>query len=137
VPFYLATKEFFELVRDRLEPGGVVALNVASTPGDSSLADAVAGTLAAVLPNTRAWRPLRFNTIVIGQNGPPTGSTRPVPADVRVLVDDMHATLRQVEPSSNPWTDDRAPVEWITDRMIIEFAAGGGRYEEDRLPTAP
>jgi spermidine synthase len=137
VPFYLATREFFELARDRLQPGGVVALNVATTPDDSSLAEAIGGTLATVVPSTRAWRPLRFNTIVIGQNGPPTGSVRPVPADVQVLVDDLRANLRPVEPSDDPWTDDRAPVEWITDRMIIEFAAGGGRYEEDRLPTYP
>ena len=35
VPFYLATQEFFELVRERLAPGGIVALNVASVPGDT------------------------------------------------------------------------------------------------------
>ena len=34
VPFYLATQEFFELVRDRLAPGGIVALNVATVPDD-------------------------------------------------------------------------------------------------------
>ena len=39
--------------------------------------------------------------------------------------------------SADPWTDDRAPVEWITDRMILEFAARGGRFEEYPLPTAP
>ena len=32
VPFYLATREFFELVRSRLRPGGLVALNVATVP---------------------------------------------------------------------------------------------------------
>ena len=34
VPFYLATREFFRLARERLEPGGILALNVASVPGD-------------------------------------------------------------------------------------------------------
>jgi len=34
-------------------------------------------------------------------------------------------------------TDDRAPVEWLTDRMIIEHIAGGGELDEDPLPTAP
>ena len=33
VPFYLATREFFRLARERLAPGGIVALNVASVPG--------------------------------------------------------------------------------------------------------
>ena len=50
---------------------------------------------------------------------------------------DLRANLRPIRPSADPWTDDRAPVEWITDRMIVEFAAGGGRFEEDPLPTAP
>ena len=37
VPFYLATREFFRLVRDRLAPGGIVALNVAAVPDDERL----------------------------------------------------------------------------------------------------
>jgi hypothetical protein len=137
VPFYLATKEFFELVRDRLNPGGIVALNVATTPDDHSLAEGIGGTLATVLPRSMAWQPLDFNQIVIGQNGEPTGGVRPAPAAVDPLVEDLRANLRPIEPSDDPWTDDRAPVEWITDRMIVEFAAEGGRFEEDPLPTAP
>ena len=54
-----------------------------------------------------------------------------------MLVDDLRANLREVAPSDDPWTDDRAPVEWITDRMIVEFAAKGGRFDEEPLPTAP
>jgi spermidine synthase len=137
VPFYLTTKEFFELVEDRLNPGGVVALNVATTPDDHNLAENVAGTLATVLPRVLAWQPLRFNQIVIGQKGEPAGSVRPGPPEVKVLVDDLRRTARAVEPVDDPWTDDRAPVEWITDRMIIEFAAEGGRFDEEPLPTLP
>jgi hypothetical protein len=137
VPFYLATEEFFELVRDRLQPGGLVALNVATTPDDHNLAESIGGTLASVIPNAFAWQPLRFNQIVIGQNGPPTGTARPAPSDVQILVDDLRANLREVAPADDPWTDDRAPVEWITDRMIVEFAARGGRFDEEPLPTLP
>jgi spermidine synthase len=137
VPFYLATKEFFELVRERLRPGGIVALNVATTPDNHDLADNIGGTLATVLPRAFAWQPLKFNQIVIGQNGEPKGSVRVAPAEVSPLVQDLRATMRPIPPSGDPWTDDRAPVEWITDRMIVEFAAGGGRFEEAPLPTAP
>jgi hypothetical protein len=90
-----------------------------------------------VLPRVLAWQPLRFNQIVIGQNGSPTGSVRPAPGEVQPLVEDLRKNARSVEPADDPWTDDRAPVEWITDRMIVEFAAEGGRFEEGRLPTAP
>ena len=49
--------------------------------------------------------------------------------------------LRQKDKESNaperPLTDDRAPVEWLTDRMIIDFVARGGELDEDYLPTRP
>ena len=34
-------------------------------------------------------------------------------------------------------TDDRAPVEWLSDRAIISYVAHGGRLEDDHLPTQP
>ena len=35
------------------------------------------------------------------------------------------------------WTDDRAPVEWITDRMLAEQIARGEGLDERLLPTRP
>ena len=69
VPFYLATREFFRLVRDHLRPGGIVALNVAAVPDDKRLVEAVGGTLAADFPQVLEWPALRFNTIVLGFYG--------------------------------------------------------------------
>ena len=137
VPFYLATREFFQLVRDHLTSGGVVALNVATTPDDHRLAKAIGGTLAAVLPTVLAWQPLRFNRIVIGINGPRPEPQRAGNSEIERLVRHLSTHARQVRRSADPWTDDRAPVEWITDRMIVEFAAEGGRFEEEPLPTSP
>ena len=54
VPFYLATREFFRLARERLAPGGILALNVASVPGDESLLDGIAGHADARV--RRRWR---------------------------------------------------------------------------------
>ena len=70
VPFYLATREFFELVRERLAPGGIVALNVAGVPGDRRLVDAIGRTLAAELPQVLEWPALKFNTLVLGLTEP-------------------------------------------------------------------
>jgi spermidine synthase len=138
VPFYLATREFFELVRERLRPGGIVALNVATVPGDRRLVRHLAGTLAAEFETVRTWPVLRFNHIVVGLTEP----RRPVrPAADPRLQPLAHLLRKQLSPpvpaSSDPWTDDRAPVEWITDRMIVEFAARGGDLDETELPTAP
>ena len=47
------------------------------------------------------------------------------------------AGLRPAAPAARPWTDDRAPVEWITDRMIAAYAMRGVDESEQLLPTAP
>ena len=70
IPFYLATKEFFALVRERLNPGGVVALNVAGVPGDERLSRAIGTTLLAAFPDAWRWRPLRFNELMLGFDRP-------------------------------------------------------------------
>ena len=59
------------------------------------------------------------------------------PADLAPLRELLSAGLRPAEPFDDPWTDDHAPVEWVTDRMIVEFAAEGGDLDEDYLPTRP
>jgi spermidine synthase len=142
IPFYLATREFFRLVRDHLTPGGIVALNVAAVPDDKRLVRAVGGTLASDLPRVLEWPALRFNTIVLGLSEP---LSRPElqrrlasgPPDLASLRRLLAHDARPIEPSDRPWTDDRAPVEWLTDRMIVAYAAEGGRLEEDYLPTRP
>jgi spermidine synthase len=138
VPFYLATREFFELARKRLRPGGLVALNVATVPGDRRLVRELSGTVASVFPEARIWPVLRFNHVVVGLTRPPApAGVTPDPA-LAVLVEWLRGSLSApVEPTDDPWTDDHAPVEWITDRMIVSYAARGGDLDEELLPTAP
>jgi spermidine synthase len=140
VPFYLTTREFFRLVREHLRPGGVVALNVATVPGDRRFERALAGTLATEFPEVRVWPVLRFSHVLLGLTRPyrcPSGAAAahgPVATLGRLLSRQLSAP---VAPAANPWTDDRAPVEWLTDRMILEYAAEGGKLDETSLPTAP
>ncbi|HET7744247.1 MAG TPA: fused MFS/spermidine synthase [Gaiellaceae bacterium] len=142
VPFYLATQEFFRLVRERLAPGGIVVLNVAATPDDKRLVRDIGGTLATELPETLAWPVLRFNTLVLGFERPLSRTaierrSRALPHDLLPLRPLLLRELHPLAPAGTPWTDDRAPVEWVTDRMIVEFAAERGRFEGDSLPTRP
>jgi spermidine synthase len=142
VPFYLATQQFFRLVRSRLRPGGIVALNVATVPGDHRLAGGIAGTLRTVFPQVLTWQALKLNQLVLGFDRPISGdrlraAVARTPARIRVLTRLLAGHARPAEPSAQPWTDDRAPVEWVTDRMILEYAAHGGDLHEKLLPTAP
>jgi SAM-dependent methyltransferase len=142
IPFYLATREFFAAVRDHLRPGGVVALNVASVPGDERLSEAIGSTMLAEFPEGWRWRPLRFNELMLGFDTP-VGEDELVerveaaPAEVAPLVPLFQEGLLPVQAVERPLTDDRAPVEWLTDRMIIDFVARGGELDEDYLPTRP
>jgi hypothetical protein len=142
VPFYLATQEFFRILLGRLRPGGIVALNVATVPGDRRLARDVAGTLATVFPQVLAWQALELNQLVLGMRRPLSraqlaASVRRTPARVRVLTRLLAANARPVAPTRAPWTDDRAPVEWVTDRAILALAARGVDLRQQLLPTAP
>jgi len=138
VPFYLATREFFRLARERLAPGGILALNVASVPGDERLLDGIAGTLTYEFPSVAVWPALRFNKILLAFDRRPRLLEPTVPARLEPLWELLQHGLRPVtRRAKRPWTDDRAPVEWVTDRMIVEYAARGGELDEDLLPTAP
>ena len=59
------------------------------------------------------------------------------PPDLASIRELLVRDVRPVGVAETPWTDDRAPVEWLTDRMIVSYAAEGGRLEEDYLPTRP
>ncbi|MEX2102827.1 MAG: hypothetical protein WD805_02595, partial [Gaiellaceae bacterium] len=142
IPFYLATKEFFELTRDRLRPGGMLALNVAAVPGDERLSEAIGSTVLAAFPQAWSWKPLRFNELVLATDRPLSRTqlrerVEQVPDAVSSLVPLFQQDLERIRGGTEPLTDDRAPVEWLTDRMIIEFIAEGGELDEQLLPTGP
>ncbi len=142
VPFYLATEEFFALARKHLRPGGAIALNVAATPHDRRLSDAIGTTLSTAFPQAWRWRALRFNDVLFAPREPVTRAelerraTR-APGVIARLLPLFRSRLARVRPQGRPLTDDRAPVEWLTDRMILEQVERGGNFEERSLPTAP
>jgi spermidine synthase len=142
VPFYLATAEFFELCRERLAPDGIVALNISTVPGDDRLSRSVAGTLATQFPLVMKWPALRFNQLVLGFADPQDLSVlrergQTAHGDLLPLTELLTSQWEKVEPLADYWTDDKAPVEWITDRMILSYGLSGQARGETRLPTAP
>ena len=142
IPFYLATREFFALIRDHLNPGGAVALNVERVPGDDRLVQAVSGTLAAVFAQTWVWPALHFNELVVGLTeaiAPQSLGDRMwrLPVAAQSLGPLVASQAHVVSASADPMSDDHAPVEWLTDRAVLAYIAAGGRLNEHLLPTAP
>lgn len=130
IPFHLATREFFQLVRDRLSPGGVVAINIGTPPRQTEVVDRIAQTMRSVFPVVLASRYERFNSVVIGFTDPTEAAAayrrlQAVPGPVRPAARRLAATLRVVTPSASPLTDDHAPIEWLTDQALLAYLEEG------------
>ena len=142
VPFYLATREFFALARGHLRPGGILAMNVAKVPGDDRLTRALEATLLGEFDQVWRWPALRFNDLVFALEYPAERSVlveraANVRGRLRTLVPLFSRALVPARRGGQVLTDDRAPVEWLTDRMLLEQIARGGALDEEPLPTAP
>ncbi len=142
IPFQVTTREFFDDVRAHLAPGGAVALNVSRVPGDRRLLDALAATVRSRFGQAWEWDALRFNSLLFALDRPVTRAalvTRVgrAPRAVSSLVPLFRRSVTAAAPHAAVLTDDRAPVEWLSDRAIIGFIARGGTLDERYLPTSP
>lgn len=134
IPFELTTVEFFEQVRDHLTEDGVVVVNAnRGLNGDRRLVRALAATMSQVYPSVFTVDiDVSYNTLVVATRRPATPAdfranvgrvTHPV---VRDLGERAAGGLRLWDHEEGPvLTDDRAPVEWLTDLMIVEAALRG------------
>ena len=127
IPFYLATREFFELARERLAPGGLAIVNVGHPEGARELERVLARTMAAAFPRVLRFPVEKTNTLLVAGEGFFSA------ARLRANLDSLPATLRPQAreaarrlqprlPGGEVYTDDRAPVEWLVDSSLLEYA---------------
>ena len=129
IPFYLATREFFELARDRLRPGGVVIVNVGHPEGQDELEHVLGATMSAAFDTVLRDPSEDTNTMLVGTDSPASARrlrTAAVPAELRPTAQRTAARLAPRLAGGTVYTDDKAPVEWLIDKSIVEYAADGG-----------
>ncbi len=130
IPFYLLTKEFFTSVRARLNPGGMLIVNVGHIPSSNRLEQVVTRTLRAVFADTARDRVSASNSLVIASQAPISADrlvaarTTSIPAPLRPLAGTIAPRLGPALSGGSVFTDDRAPVEWLTDLSILDYATG-------------
>jgi len=127
IPFYLATKEFFELVEARLAPGGVVIVNAGHPEDNDDLETVLGSTMAEVFPTVIRDPKEDTNTLLLGSEGPASGkileqSLPDLPPDLRALAALEAAKIGPRLPGTEVYTDDKAPVEWLIDKSILGYA---------------
>jgi spermidine synthase len=129
VPFYLATREFFSLVRSRLTPGGVVVVNVGHPADHDELEHALTATMRTAFPYVLRDPSEPTNTELVGSTAPLSAvrlraRAAALPTALRPVAYAAAARLGPPLRGGDVFTDDRAPVEWLIDRSIVSYAAG-------------
>jgi spermidine synthase len=129
IPFYLTTVEFFETVRDRLTPGGVLIVNVGHPEGQDDLEKVLTATIGEVFPHVMRDPIEDTNTLLLGSEAPLSSSRllAAVPDLPHALKPTALAATRRLAPpldGDEVYTDDRAPVEWLIDKSIVDYASG-------------
>ena len=128
------------MAREHLTPDGVVAINVGRSPSDRRLVDGMTGTLHSVFPSVYVMDvPYSFNTIIYATLQPTrlenlyanfeylkTAGAHPL------LWSSVDITLQNLQPtpdSRTVYTDDLAPIELITNQLVLDFVLSGGVEE--------
>ncbi len=129
IPFYLITHQFFELARAHLRLGGTFIVNVGHLPSSGALEQVVTATLRSAFRYVVRDRFSADNSLLIASTRP-LSATNMIAAGARVPLA-LRGLLASVARRTGPalrggsvYTDDWAPVEWLTDLSILRYAAG-------------
>ncbi|MEZ4516299.1 MAG: fused MFS/spermidine synthase [Chloroflexota bacterium] len=147
IPWHMTTREFFSTAADKLTDDGVLAVNAGRAPDDRRLVEALAATMQTVFPSVHAIDvPGSLNTILIGTKRPTSFDNigqhlQNLPADApSILVEALLAAAGNhaaIEGTGPILTDDRAPVETISDLDCFTLLAGWGPSGLPTLESAP
>jgi spermidine synthase len=128
IPFYLTTREFFELVRDRLKPNGVMVINIGHPEKSDRLEKVLTATSGEVFEHIVRDPIEDTNTLLLASSSPMSAAailSARLPADLRPVAFQAAARLEPPLQGGEVYTDDHAPVEWLVDESIVQEASGG------------
>ncbi len=143
IPFQLTTREFYAEVRDHLQSGGAVMVNVGRKGQQRDVVHAIASTLQTAFRYVHGTDvPHATNTILVATDHPlsEAGGTKNVGFDAAELasLSDLVPLALWAVPADQRLvlTDDRAPVEWLTNTIVFrELARLGGKATDRGMLT--
>ncbi len=137
IPWHLTTREFFQIAYEHLSDEGVLAVNVGHSPDDRRLVDGLAMTIGTVFPSVHVMDvPGTFNAMIYATVQPTTQQDLYENLLYLMTLQDVHPLLLQslvrVVLNQQPtpevglvFTDDWAPIEWITNNMVLNYVLFG------------
>jgi len=137
IPWHLTTVEFFDEVNAHMASDGVLVINVVRIMDDQHLLNSLYSTIKKIFPSVIISNlPGSFNSIIFASqqqislieavnNYECLAQANESP---QLLLDALATAIIniQAEPEEEMvFTDDRAPVEWMTNQMIANFVLTG------------
>jgi len=137
IPWHMTTMEFFQIVFDHLSQQGSLVINVGRAPNDRRLIDGLVTTISAVFPSVYVMDiPGTYNSMIYATREP-TLAENLNSNMIRLSVDPginpllaitLYKTWSNLQPLPNGtmvFTDDLAPIEWITNNMVLNYLVFG------------
>jgi spermidine synthase len=131
MPFHFTTREFYEEVKAHLSPTGVVSITSGHGCTDYRLVQALVNTLSQVFPSVYTLDvPNSFSTVVVASMSPTSLETYranlaqvPKSSLLSPVATEAVKLMQPARPERGGlvFTDDRAPVEQITDQLILSY----------------
>ncbi|MBV6396492.1 MAG: Polyamine aminopropyltransferase [Anaerolineales bacterium] len=137
IPPHMTTREFFQAAASHLTPRGALVINVGRAPNDRVLINGLATTLASVFPSIHVMDiPGSLNSMIYATMQETSranfeANLRRFTGDPDVhplLLQTMTSALIHMQPgyeTSVVFTDDLAPIEWLTNNLVISFFLHG------------
>ncbi len=139
IPAHLVTREFFALVYEKLSEDGVMVINIGRSAQDRSLVDTLSATVAQAFPAVFITDlPDSYNTILFAARNP-QASWEAFDRNLKLLnAPGVNSPLGQIMAITQGgraetrfadmiFTDDKAPIEFMTNRLVITFLLGGDK----------
>lgn len=140
IPWHMTTVEFFQIVHENLSDDGVMVINIGRSPLDRTLVNDLGTTIRQIFPTIFIMDiPDSFNTILFATKQPGswdnfmTNYNLLLGTDVHsLLLEAMAMTIAFRQPAleiTRVYTDDLAPIEWLTNKIVVDFFLAGGLEE--------
>ena len=137
IPWHMTTREFFQVAYEHLSGKGTLVINVGRAPDDRRLIDGLASTISSVFPSVYVMDiPGTFNSMIyatrestlkesLNANMVGLAVTEGIHP---LLVTSIYETWVNLQPTPQKsiiFTDDLAPIEWITNNMVLNYVLFG------------